>query len=233
MSTVDTMVPIGRAEVYLQRVLSPAGAARAAMAVLDAPPAIRTACWHEDASPATIGAPLYRNRARPDYYRDRARATNHLLYETYRDLYERVAAVFDRRYAVPVVFVDDLAVPGFHLMRYAVPGVDDGGSWHYDQLAGQVPYLVEHAAEVRGVVNFTLPLAVPSGGGGMDVIDRGPDGDGTGTEVHVPYQPGVMLFNEQELQHRIGPSRVLHPGECRLTLQGHGVHFRGRLLLFW
>jgi hypothetical protein len=42
-----------------------------------------------------------------------------------------------------------------------------------------------------------------------------------------------MLFNERELQHRIGPSRVLTSGECRLTLQGHGVRFRGRLQLFW
>lgn len=223
-----TAVAVGAAEVHLATVLTGEEAARCAATVLDPPPEVRAACWSEAPDLTTIGEPVYRNRERPEYYEERARATNRLLYGRYRDLYDRVAALFEDRYGEPVAFVDRLAIPGFHLMRYAEPGTYQGGGWHLDELARQVPYFVEHAGEVTGILNFTLPLAVPSGGTGMDLVD-----DRTGEELHIPYEPGVMLFNEQEVRHRIGCSTSLVPGECRLTLQGHGVRFRGRVLLFW
>jgi hypothetical protein len=221
-------IPVGRAGVYLHPLLAAGEAARITASVLDPPPQVRAACWHAAEGLTTIGRPLYRNRERPAFYAECARATNRLLYNSYQDLYDRIANLFGSRYGLPVAFVDELAIPGFHLMRYARAGLYEGGGWHYDQLAWQVPYFVEHAPEVQGVLNFTLPLAVPSGGTGMDLVD-----EDTGAEAHVLYQPGFLLFNEQEVLHRIGPSSCLRPGEHRLTLQGHGVLFRGRVLLFW
>ena len=221
-------IAIGGAEVYLRRVMTEEDAGRTAAAVLDPPAALREACWHVADDLSTIGAPLYRNRHRPDYYAERARATNRMLYDAYRDLYERVAAVFEDRYRMPVAFVDELAIPGFHVMRYDEPGWHEGGGWHVDRLAWQVPYFADRAAEVDGIVNFTLPLVVPSGGTGMDIENNQHE-----PPLYVPYTPGVMLFNECEVQHRIGSSTTHHPYELRLTLQGHGVLFRGKLLLFW
>lgn len=227
--TAGTMtVPVGSQEVFLHRVLTAAEAAEVADRVLHPPPALRQACWHQQTSLITIGAPLYCSRDDLAKYADRARATNSMLYGAYRQLHDRVADVFEDRYGMPVAFVDELAVPGFHLMHYAEPGHHEGGGWHMDQIAAQVPYFVTHAAELRGSLNFTLPLAVPSGGTGMDLR-----GDALGDPAHVPYEPGVMLFNECEITHRIGASTCLVAGEKRLTLQGHGVFFRGQVLLFW
>ena len=225
MSTVP--VRVGSVEVFLHRVLTTAEAAAYTDLVVHPAPELRDACWHAEAALTTIGAPLYCNRDDPRRYAELARSTNRMLYEAYRGLHDRVADVFENRYGAPVAFVDELAVPGFHLMQYAGPGRHYGGGWHLDRLATQVPYFVEHAAEIRGVLNFTLPLAVPKGGTGMDLRDGG------GEPVHVPYEPGVMLFNEHEIVHRIGASTCLSAGEMRLTLQGHGVLFRGRVLLFW
>jgi hypothetical protein len=229
-------VRVGHNEIYLRRVLTGDEAARTAATVLDPSTEIRDACWYLGDDLSTIGAPLYRNRDHPDFYAERARATNRMLYNAYADLYERVAAVFEARYAVPVAFVDELAIPGFHVMWYDEPGRHEGGGWHVDQLAWQIPYFADRAAEVSGIVNFTLPLLVPSGGTGMDLLDESGDWLSKGTEpaeIHVRYRPGVMLFNECEVQHRIGPSTTRRPREVRLTLQGHGVLFRGKLLLFW
>lgn len=220
-------VPVGRAEVFLHPLLTTDEAARITASVLDPLPEVRDACWHVGEDLTTIGAPLYRNRERLLFYAERARATNRLLYRSYQDLYDRVADLFEGRYGVSVAFVDELAIPGFHLMRYARAGRYEGGGWHRDQLAWQVPYFVEHTPEVQGNLNFTLPLAVPSGGAGMDLVDE------DAAELHVPYRPGLLLFNECEVLHRIGPSHCLRPEELRLTLQGHGVLFRGRVLLFW
>ncbi|MDN5767232.1 MAG: hypothetical protein L0H96_10595 [Humibacillus sp.] len=225
-------LPLGRNEIYLLPALSEAEAARVAAAVLDPPPELRRACWHVSESIGTIGEPLYRNRDRPDYYRDRARATNRMLAAAYATLYDRVVALFEERYQVPVVFVEELAIPGFHLVSYSSAGWHDGGGWHTDQLAWQVPYFCARAAEVDGVVNFTLPLIVPSGGTGMDLVDD-IVGAADQVAVHVPYQPGVMVLSECEILHRLGPSTSTNAGELRLTHQGHGVLFRGRLLLFW
>jgi hypothetical protein len=42
-----------------------------------------------------------------------------------------------------------------------------------------------------------------------------------------------MVFTEAEYRHRIGLSHCLRDGERRVTLQGPGVLFRGRWVLFW
>lgn len=227
--TVGTeAVPVGRAAMYLHPLLTADEAAKITASVLNPPPEVRDACWHVGEDLTTIGAPLYRNRERPVFYAEHARATNRMLYRSYQDLYDRVAGLFEGRYGLHAAFVDELAIPGFHLMQYAHAGRYEGGGWHYDQLAWQVPYFVEHAPEVEGILNFTLPLAVPSGGTGMDLA-----GEEATAEEHVTYRPGLLVFNECEVLHRIGRSSCLRSQERRLTLQGHGVLFRGRVLLFW
>ena len=223
-------VAIGGAEVFQHRLLSPAESAAQTRQLLNPPSDVRERSWHPSHDLTTIGLPVYRSRGRLTTYVEQAKATNALLYATYRGLYDRVADFFEDRYGLPVDFVAELAVPGFHLMTYGQAGRFAGGGWHVDQVAQQVPYFADRIDEVDAVLNFTLPLAVPSGGTGMDIVE--PESDPQ-RQVHVAYQPGVVLFNECELLHRFGASICLEPGECRLTMQGHGVRYRGRVLLFW
>ena len=233
---VTTRITFGRAEVFCNRLLTGEEAEAVTAALLLMPQPLRGECWTsgEDGI-TTIGAPLYRHRDRRAYYAERARATNAALYGYFRDLHERIAMLFERRYGVPVVFVDELAIPGFHLFEYARDGRVDGGAWHFDQMVSQVPYFGRRPGDVAGILNFTLALAVPSGGTGMDLFDDepGPAPPGSGVRAHIPYRPGVVLFTEREYWHRIGPS-TCRAGDRRLTLQGHGVRLRSEgLLLFW
>jgi hypothetical protein len=229
MSTATTSrMMVGSEAVYLHRLLTDAESAAAARQVLRPSTDFRAKCWHTGPDLSTIGTPLYRTRDRLEYYTEQARATNALMYDTYRWLYDRVADFFEDLYSHPVEFVDGLAIPGFHLMAYGGAGRFEGGGWHLDQLAQQVPYFADRAAAIEGIVNFTLPLAVPGGGTGMDLR-----ADQDESMVHVPYRPGVVLFTDRELLHRIGASVSNGPTDCRLTLQGHGVRYRRQLLLFW
>jgi hypothetical protein len=229
MSTATvSRVMVGSEAVYLHRLLTDAESAAAARQVLRPSTDFRAKCWHTGPDLSTIGTPLYRTRDRLEYYTEQARATNALMYDTYRWLYDRVADYFEDLYSHPVEFVDGLAIPGFHLMAYGGAGRFKGGGWHLDQLAQQVPYFADRAAAIEGIVNFTLPLAVPGGGTGMDLR-----ADQDESMVHVPYRPGVVLFTDRELLHRIGASVSNGPTDCRLTLQGHGVRYRRQLLLFW
>lgn len=231
-----TPVEFGSGVLYRCALFSSAEAGEIVAAVDRLPSPLRRNLWSTaGGGMSTIGEPLYRNRERLDYYTGCARADNPRLYRHFRFALDAVAAFFERRYEAPVVFAEELAVPGFHIFEYQRAGAHDGGSWHFDMLHQQVPYLVANAGEVEGVVNFTLPVEVPSGGTGMDLCDDepGPAQLGTGTPVRAAYEPGVLVFTEREYWHRIGGSTCLRDGERRVTLQGHGVHFRGRWILFW
>jgi hypothetical protein len=230
-------VPFGRGELFRAELFTAAETLQISALIDTVPGGL---CRPQGRQPAvagmtTIGEPLYINRHQLDYYTQRARDDNRCLYRHFKEAYERLAGFFEKRYRAPVVFAEELAVPGFHVFEYRRPGEYGGGSWHFDTLYLQVPFLAARRAEISGIVNFTLPVQVPSGGTGMDLFDGGPgdDGQGHGVRISTPYVPGVLVFNEHEYWHRIGDSRCLRYGERRITLQGHGVYFRGRWLLFW
>lgn len=227
----------GLASAYTVELFTPAEVAEVGAAVREVPAALRHDCWRTsaDCGMATLGEPLYRNRERLDYYTASARKENRRLYRHFRFAHERVAGFFEDRYGLPVVYAETLAVPGFHVFTFDRPGEFAGGGWHVDGLYAQVPYLAARQREVEGVVNFTLPIEVPDGGSGMDLEDNRPDSyqPGGGPAVTVPYVPGSLMFTEFDHWHRIAGSRCFEPGQRRVTMQGHGVRFRGRLLLFW
>jgi hypothetical protein len=229
-------IRFGTATAYCATVLDTDGVAQAEDLVARVPrDLVRVASESRSSGMATIGEALYRNRDRYDAYTAAARAENRRLYTWFRPVHEATARFFERWSGIPVAYVDELSVPGWHVFAYSRAGAYDGGGWHFDRLPAQVPYLVAHADEIRGIVNFTLPVTVPSGGTGMELRsdEFGSGRPGSGERALIPYRPGVLVFTDRDYWHRIGPSVCLRDGERRVTLQGHGVVFRGRLLLFW
>ncbi|MEV4050147.1 hypothetical protein AB0J55_03075 [Amycolatopsis sp. NPDC049688] len=240
MTTVDTGVrpageiAFGSARAFTAGLFTPAEVAEVLAAVDAVPAGLRRG---DTPGLSTIGEAFYRNRERPGYYAACARAENRLLYRHFRLVHERVAAFFEQRYGLPVVYAEDLAVPGFHLFEFPGPGEYAGGGWHVDALETQVPSLLARRADITAVVNFTVPFALPDGGSGLDIeadVPGAPPGRrGGGVPVTVPYGTGTVVFTETELWHRISGSRCLTPGQRRVTYQGHGVRLGGRWLFFW
>jgi hypothetical protein len=232
-------IRFGDSRAFTAELFTPAEVAGIAAAVDAVPAELRH--QRRDASGAggmvTIGEPFYRNRGRFDHYVACARAEGHALYRHFRLVHERVAAFFEDRYALPVVYAEELAVPGFHLFGFATPGDYEGGGWHVDALETQVPSLAARGSGVTAVVNFTVPFVLPDGGSGLDleadVPGLAPGRRGGGQPVTVPYRTGTMVFSESELWHRISGSRCLSPDQRRVTYQGHGVCLDGRWILFW
>lgn len=226
-------VPFGRGELFRAQLFTDGQIQEISAQIDTVPGALRR--QPTAGGMTTIGEPLYLNRHRLDYYTQCAHADNQRLYSHFSHVYERLAGFFAQRYGAPVVYPEELAVPGFHIFEFLQPGEYRGGSWHFDTLYLQVPALAARREEISDVVNFTLPVQVPSGGTGMDLCDGGPgdDGQGRGVRIRTPYRPGLLVFNEHEYWHRIGDSRCLGAGERRVTLQGHGVCFQGQWLLFW
>lgn len=226
------VLEFGSARAFTAELFTPSEVDSVASAVDSAPAEVR----HAEASGGltTLGEPFYRNRERPGYYAARARAENRLLYRHFRLVHDRVAAFFEHRYGLPVVYAEELAVPGFHVFEFPSPGSYEGGGWHVDALETQVPSLVARRPAITAVVNFTVPFTLPDGGTGMDLeADAAPGRRGGGEPITVPYRTGTMVFTETELWHRISGSRCLSAGQRRVTYQGHGVRLDGRWILFW
>ncbi len=228
-------IRFGRGEAFRVRIFDTAETATVVAQVRDTPSALCHPAWETArSSMLTIGEPLYRNRHRLDYYTQRAQADNRLLYRRFRLAHDRVAGFFEHRYGEPVAYAEELAVPGFHVFDFADAADYGPGGWHVDALHAQTPLLADRSADISGVVNFTVPFAVPTGGTGMDLQDDLPgSAQRGGAAGFASYRPGLMVFTEADYWHRIGSSRTVLPGERRVTLQGHGVRLRGRWILFW
>ncbi|WP_439380786.1 hypothetical protein [Amycolatopsis lexingtonensis] len=243
MTTMDTRpveeIRFGGARVFATELFTPPEIDQVRAAV-DAAPA---ELWHGGprtpgvGGMATIGEPLYRSRGRLEHYAECARRENRVLYRHFRLVHERVAAFFEQRYALPVVYADELAVPGFHVFGFDAPGEYAGGGWHVDALETQAPSLIRRAADISAVLTFTVPVELPDGGSGLDLeadVPGVPPGHhGGGEPITVPYRTGTMVFTESELWHRISGSRCRTPGQRRVTYQGHGVRLDGRWIFFW
>lgn len=226
----------GRASAFIQEILSAAEVGNVVDAVNEARDILWQGKWDwPDYRMFTIGEPLYQNCQRLRTYHESARRLNHEIFERFSDLYERLALFFEGRYGSSVLFAEELAIPGFHIYEYNSAGEYDAGSWHFDRGYMSLPVISNAQERVRGIVNFTLPLEVPSGGTTLETCDRQP-GDAECDEyacTAVPYEPGKMVFSEKHYWHRMGPSICLAQRERRITLQGHGINVQGRWVLFW
>lgn len=200
----------------------------------------------------TIGRATYADAANgadaQREYHDQLPAANRLLRERFGDLLELVRARLERHLGEPVAFYERAALPGFHI--FAPPGipVGDRGTPHFDL---QHRYIAWPSPPDEGrLLSFTLPIATPAAGAGMDLWDltqpeyqriaRGGDAElsreqviRTTPMVRCPYVPGRLHLQSRMLLHRIAGIPSVAPDDLRITLQGHAVRLDGRWLLYW
>jgi alpha/beta hydrolase fold len=130
------------------------------------------------------------------------------------------------------------------LFQFKASGEFAGGSDHFDRLHLTIPIFRNNLSSIDGIVNFTLPVVLPSGGATIDFWDHEAQSVGTNytdlgylehatPDLRYPYYPGQIRFTLQAFWHKIGPSICHWPNEWRVTLQGHGVHYNGRWIVFW
>jgi hypothetical protein len=198
---------------------------------------------HPQAPFYTLGAPSYldavpRNLAP---YQEHSRQINPILEQAFASLYERLTGALASLLGKPVELTRSQALPGFHIFL-AHPAFERSmAPIHVDlqhealDWAGKPP---------QDLVSFTLPVALPAAGGGMDVwaIDRDewlPLTRPERLEVlkraprrDLAYSLGALTLHSGRLVHRIAATR-LRSGDRRFTLQGHGALIDGRWQLYW
>ena len=92
-------------------------------------------------------------------------------------------------------------------------------------LGHQIIQIIPYSLELGQVDTsaFTVPVMLPTGGGGMESEDG-----------YHPYAVGEMIMHDGKQLHRIASYKKYKQGEYRITLQGHIVRDdRGNLIMFW
>jgi hypothetical protein len=181
-----------------------------------------------------------------DYVKGSPRA-NKPLKKALGAMYERVRAGIEAEIGEPVRLTDRFALPGFHIFLGQAIYRASGAPVHFDQQYQYLPW----GRKLDGVppLSFTMPIALPKAGGGLDTwnvtpddvtrmvqLGQEPDLDKvkeTKFKSHHPYKLGTLSLHSGLLLHRLGRVDKIRDDDERITLQGHGVRINGTWILHW
>ncbi|HEV3000644.1 MAG TPA: hypothetical protein VGW75_07885 [Solirubrobacteraceae bacterium] len=188
----------------------------------------------------------YSQEPERDYYA-RYEAGNAVLREHFGDLLERTRALLAETLGEPVEYAPHLALPGFHVWTSdLLPGTRSSPP-HFDSQYQALRW--PEAQRADGAISFTLPIAVPSSGSGLDTWNLEPADyermARRGLTDHFDrfkdrkvmtsyrYEPGRLVLQHGLVLHRISGSGEGGPDDRRVTFQGHGLRIDGTWRLYW
>ena len=164
----------------------------------------------------TLGKSAYLDGNTEEYFKG-VRRLNPVLMKTFHPLYQRVANVLGNELGEKPFFKLHVALPAFHIFPSDEKLLSIAGNWHTDS-----PHTTLELGQVDTSA-FTVPVMLPTGGGGMESEDG-----------YHPYAVGEMIMHDGKQLHRIASYKKYKQGEYRITLQGHIVRDdRGNLIMFW
>jgi len=201
----------------------------------------------------TVGAASYIDANSPTpRYTELLAQTNPLLREHFGWLHSRVMYALSLYLQAVVRTADELALPGFHIWEgLAVP------TWpvsiHFDLQYQSIPWADAARADRTQPLSFTLPIALPLEGGGLNSWDLSYEGHlaqiakqnrahqyspleelmRTHTRTYHAYECGTLTLHSGHTVHQIAPVEQAFPDDERITLQGHGLYCDGAWTLYW
>lgn len=200
---------------------------------------------------ATLGVASYLDVMHSDdpekTYYDRVPAQNAVITAHFGWLIERIRAIVEKRFAVPTVLAQDVALPGFHI--FYGPGITlhDRDSQHFDLQFRSMRWPTEPDEELA--LSFTLAIELPADGSGLDYwafteddllrqekLGRSPSMALVGRTkpfIRHPYRVGTMAVQLKSVMHRIAATPSLHEGDHRITMQGHAIGQGDHLVMYW
>ncbi len=185
---------------------------------------------------------------RIEYY-DKAQLYNPLLKEYFSGLLENVRGTLERQLGEPVTYSESFSIPGFHIwLTEAIPTYQTA-SVHFDLQYQRLNWPSPDEVEHDKPLSFTLPIRLPTQGGGVNVWDLNYREVMSLTEQGIPvdmdemrsgrtqfqyaYSPGRLVIHSGHFLHQIAPVPDVQPGDERITLQGHALRCRGRWQVYW
>lgn len=199
----------------------------------------------------TLGAVTYidvcsSDRPQADYYA-RAPGQNRLLRRNFGGLYEALKKTLKAAVGEPIQFASGLAMPGFHIFLGRAIEAASTATVHFDMQYMALRW--KQKLDSVPPLSFTLPIALPRAGGGLDVwpitseayeeaCARGIAGEldefkDRKTHAFYEYRLGQLSVHSGLVLHRVGWVDGITEADERITLQGHAVRIGGVWQLHW
>jgi len=181
----------------------------------------------------TIGKSVYLDYvANEQEYFSNLQELNESINEVFGHLIQKVIDSLSIELNSPVKLMNGLAVPGFHV--FYKDGIDYSSKCepHYDLQHMRMSW--ERKREEGKMISFTLPISLPTGGGGLDIwIPKTGLKDEQFEQIIIPYECGTLVLQYGMLLHRISKTPKPTDNDERITLQGHGLCFDGAWEIYW
>jgi hypothetical protein len=200
----------------------------------------------------TVGAASYIDavpHTPPPRYQEMLVETNPVLRENFDWLYVRLMNKLSVHLQALVRTEDELALPGFHVWQgRSVP--TSSLSIHFDLQYMSIPWRDAPRADRSRPISFTLPIALPRRGGGLNSWDlsyeeqlahfqatqqRMPVEEmaKSRTRTFHPYTQGELTLHSGHMLHQIAAVDQNYPDDERITLQGHGLYCDSAWTIYW
>ncbi len=200
----------------------------------------------------TVGAASYidaTSRTPPPRYSEILVETNPVLREHFAWLYARLMYKLSVYLQAEVRTTDELALPGFHVWEgLNVP--TSSVSIHFDLQYLSIPWPDVSRSDRTRPLSFTLPIALPKAGGGLNSWDVSYEAQAARhrtsgrlvpvdelprdrTRTFHPYTQGVLTLHSGHTLHQIAAVDQAYPDDERITLQGHGLYCDGAWTIYW
>jgi hypothetical protein len=182
-------------------------------------------------------------------YQDILLKTNPELRKHFHWLYERLLNKLSIHLQAAVRTTDELALPGFHVWQ----GLDvptSPTSVHFDLQYMSIPWPDLARSDLSRPLSFTLPIALPRRGGGLNSWDISYEEQVAHfqvtrqstpveempklrTRTFHPYTPGVLALHSGHTLHQIAAVDQAYLDDERITLQGHALYCDNAWTIYW
>ena len=199
----------------------------------------------------TLGAAAYLDAPQGSApYLDKAAATNLALEETFRALYDQMAASLSKHLGESVALTKRFALPGFHIYLPFAAFTQNVASVHWDRQHCLLDWGESPVPQDDCVLTFTVPVALPIGGSGFRIwprpfslkaAERDQAMMAPGKPEEYTYKKGRLVVHDGQSLHQaiLMPERPFsndkkdEPADARITLQGHLAHTGDAWEMYW
>lgn len=201
---------------------------------------------HVDLPFFTLGSASYLDAVvdKQKYY-TQAKISNQMLSQHFADLYIKLYACLATALKAPVAHFEKAALPGFHIFLAHKAFQAPMGSVHTDLQYRSIDWPVSEPLDDYPLISFTLALALPQGGGGLNLWDvhlrdltELSEAEclklfETSEPSYCEYQVGTLVIHSGHQVHQIASGKNMVPSDRRITLQGHALFYEGTWHLYW
>lgn len=174
-------------------------------------------------------------------FKQKAFLINPLMEAHFNFLYSVLINRLEELLGCKVKHAKHLPRPGFHIFGSCINLKDFSAKKHFDLQYQKVGFSLENLSDV---ISFTLPIDLPSEGGGLNIWDVDYQKFHSLSEqekieiasddlkTYIPYKLGHLVLHKGLILHQIASSKC-HEGQYRITLQGHGVKVDDMMWIYW